>query len=51
MVYNTQNYWVIGLCPSPSILETRRPPSSGIVETRRLVVSRTPDNGQSLKTQ
>jgi hypothetical protein len=24
MVYNTQNYWVLGLCPSSSILETRK---------------------------
>jgi hypothetical protein len=23
-VYNSQNYWVLGLCPSPGILETRR---------------------------
>jgi hypothetical protein len=23
MVYNTQNYWVFGLCPSSDILETR----------------------------
>jgi hypothetical protein len=24
MVYNTQNYWVFGLCPSTDILETRK---------------------------
>jgi hypothetical protein len=24
MVYNTQNYWVFGLCPSSCILETRK---------------------------
>jgi hypothetical protein len=24
MVYNTQNYWVWGLCPAPGILETRK---------------------------
>jgi hypothetical protein len=24
MVYNTQNYWVSGLCPSSGILETRK---------------------------
>jgi hypothetical protein len=24
MVYNTQNYWVFGLCPSSGILETRK---------------------------
>jgi hypothetical protein len=24
MVYNTQNYWVFGLCPSIGILETRK---------------------------
>jgi hypothetical protein len=24
MVYNTQNYWVFGLCPLSSILETRK---------------------------
>jgi hypothetical protein len=24
MLYNTQNYWVLGLCPSPGILETRK---------------------------
>jgi hypothetical protein len=23
MVYNTQNYWVVGLCPSSGIVETR----------------------------
>jgi hypothetical protein len=23
MAYNTQNYWVFGLCPSSGILETR----------------------------
>jgi hypothetical protein len=23
MVYNTQNYWVFGLCPSPGILKTK----------------------------
>jgi hypothetical protein len=24
MVYNTQNYWVFGLCPASGILETRK---------------------------
>jgi hypothetical protein len=24
MVYNTQNYWVFGVCPSPGILKTRK---------------------------
>jgi hypothetical protein len=24
MVYNTQNYWVFGLCPSSDTLETRK---------------------------
>jgi hypothetical protein len=24
MVYNTQNYWVSGLCPSSEILNTRK---------------------------
>jgi hypothetical protein len=24
MVYNTQNYWIFGLCPSSGILETRK---------------------------
>jgi hypothetical protein len=24
MVYNTQNYWVFGLCPSCGVLETRK---------------------------
>jgi hypothetical protein len=24
MVYNTQNYWVFGLCPSSGILGTRK---------------------------
>jgi hypothetical protein len=24
MVYNTQNYWVLGLFPSSGILETRK---------------------------
>jgi hypothetical protein len=24
MVYSTQNYWVLGLCPSSGILETRK---------------------------
>jgi hypothetical protein len=24
MMYNTQNYWVFGLCPSSGILETRK---------------------------
>jgi hypothetical protein len=24
MVYNTQNYWVFGLCRSSGILETRK---------------------------
>jgi hypothetical protein len=24
MVYNTQNYWGFGLCPSSGILETRK---------------------------
>jgi hypothetical protein len=24
MVYNTQYYWVSGLCPSPGILNTRK---------------------------
>jgi hypothetical protein len=23
MVYNTQNYWVLGLCPSSGIMKTR----------------------------
>jgi hypothetical protein len=23
MVYNTQNYWVLGFCPSPNILKAR----------------------------
>jgi hypothetical protein len=24
LVYNTPNYWVLGLCPSSGILETRK---------------------------
>jgi hypothetical protein len=24
MVFNTQNYWLFGLCPSSGILETRK---------------------------
>jgi hypothetical protein len=24
MVYNTQNYWLFGLCPSSGILESRK---------------------------
>jgi hypothetical protein len=24
MVYNTQNYWAFGLCPSPGILENTK---------------------------
>jgi hypothetical protein len=24
MVYNTQNYWVVGLCPPSGILEARK---------------------------
>jgi hypothetical protein len=24
MMYNTQNYWVSGLCPSPGILNNRK---------------------------
>jgi hypothetical protein len=29
MVYNAQNYWVFGLCPSPGILEIRKHNVSG----------------------
>jgi hypothetical protein len=29
MVYNTQNYWVFGLCPLSGILETREHYVSG----------------------
>jgi hypothetical protein len=32
MVYNTQNYWVFGLCSSSGIVETRK---HNIWETRR----------------
>jgi hypothetical protein len=24
MVYNTQNYWVFGLCPSSGVIKTRK---------------------------
>jgi hypothetical protein len=32
MVYNTQNYWVFGLCPSPGILDARK---HNVSETHR----------------
>lgn len=37
MVYNTQNYWVYGLFPSPAILETRK---HGASETASVSVLR-----------
>jgi hypothetical protein len=37
MVYNIQNYWVIGLFPSPGILKTRR---NNVYETRSVSVLR-----------
>jgi hypothetical protein len=40
MVYNIQNYWVFGLCPSSSILETRK---HNVSETgSRLALSKEP---------
>jgi hypothetical protein len=52
MVYNTQNYWVFGLCPSSGILETRKHNVSEtgyVSETLCCLVSRIPDNRQSQK--
>jgi hypothetical protein len=50
MVYNTQNYWVFGLCPSSSILKTRKhnvseTPSASILRWggRHLVLSKGPN--------
>jgi hypothetical protein len=37
MVYDTQNYWVFGLCPSSGILETRK---HNISESRSVSVHR-----------
>jgi hypothetical protein len=35
MVYNTQNYWVSGLCPSSGILEAKSPLSAMKSPTHR----------------
>jgi hypothetical protein len=37
MVYNTQNYWVFGLCPSSGILENRK---HNILETGSVYILR-----------
>jgi hypothetical protein len=37
MVYNTQNYWVLRLCPSSGILETRK---HNVAETGRVSILR-----------
>jgi hypothetical protein len=52
MVYNTQNYWVFGLCPSSGILETRKHDVSetgSVSETSCFLVSTVPD-GKVKKT-
>jgi hypothetical protein len=66
MVYNTQNYWVFGLFPASSILETRkhvsetgsvsvlphlRMETDPVSETSCFLVSRILDDGKSPKTQ
>jgi hypothetical protein len=51
MVYNTQNCWVLGLCPSSSILETRKHKVleiavmtlTGVVQWLRLALSKGPN--------
>jgi hypothetical protein len=49
MVYNTRNYWVFGVFPTPpnSDLRTETNPVS---ETLCYLVFRIPDDGQSPKT-
>jgi hypothetical protein len=37
MVYNTQNYWVFGLCPSSGILSTRKHKVSGTTSVSVLI--------------
>jgi hypothetical protein len=53
MVYNIQNYWVFGPCPSSGILKTRDHSVSetGSVSALCSLVFRIPDDGQSKKTQ
>jgi hypothetical protein len=54
MVYNTQNYWVFGLCPSFRILETRKhnvSETDPVSEKLCFPVSRIRDDGQSAKPQ
>jgi hypothetical protein len=64
MVYDIEDYWVFGLCPSSGILKTQKnttfrkldlSPSSGQRTSFRNVVFfcvfRIPDDGQSPKTQ
>jgi hypothetical protein len=44
MVYNAQNYWVTGLCPSSGILNTREhkvPETGAVLRTERDTVSGT----------
>jgi hypothetical protein len=52
MVYNTQNYWVYGVCPSFNILKTRerfrKDPGSKMCCS---LVFRIPDDRQNPKTQ
>jgi hypothetical protein len=52
-VYNTQNYWVFGLCPSSGILDTRKHNVSetGSVFVLRLVGGDTYSVGSLRKIQ
>jgi hypothetical protein len=54
MVFNTQNYWVSGLCPLSRILNTRKQNISGtgsVSKTLCFVVFRILDDRQSPETQ
>jgi hypothetical protein len=51
MVYNTQNYWVFGFCPSSGIskLENTTFRKLGVSETLCFLVSRTADDERSVE--
>jgi hypothetical protein len=54
MVYNTQNYYVFGLCPSSGILENRKhnvSETDQVSETLCFLVFRITDDGQSPRPQ
>jgi hypothetical protein len=53
MMYNTRNYWILGLCPLSGILKNREhnvSETDSVSETLGSLAFRIPDDGQSPKT-